>query len=397
MKKILIACFFAILMLLIPFTVVGQTSNISTVKNVSNLGVEIPEFYLTKEQLKEMDEFINDNFEGEDKVLAESIRDYIITPDGKVDISKLADALVEYTYQPIPQEELDLVQTKEQLEKLIELFWVLDAFGSLVFLITSFVANRLGWLYTLINDGYDLFNKGIQLTIRILDESIDLVLSFVEAVNLMLTMPQVFSDMMEKLFNQQFNEFLNIVGNFINNFASDFVVLIADLIVVFTFIPEAFNYLKYQLKPFFEWILGAHWKDKIRVQGTVLKNLIPVSGATITCRGTTDTTDSRGVFDFDVAVDPSEDSFPPNEYYGVHNCQITVEKDGKILRQSKDILSYVFSGGTIYWWFIIIKERSKVADFTNVLMANFNNFLEWIHMFIHNIFRQISRINILSI
>lgn len=397
MKKILIACFFAILMLLVPFTAVGQTSNISTVKNVSNLGVEIPEFYLTKEQLKEIDEFINDNFEGEDKVLAESIRDYIITPDGKVDISKLADALVEYTYQPIPQEELDLVQTKEQLEKLIELFWVLDAFGSLVFLITSFVANRLGWLYTLINNGYDLFNKGIQLTIRILDESIDLVLSFVEAVNLMLTMPQVFSDMMEKLFNQQFNEFLNIVGNFINNFVNDFIVLVADLIVVFAFIPEVFNYLKDQLAPFFEWILGAHWKDKIRVQGIVLKNFIPVSGATITCRGTTDTTDSRGVFDFDVVVDPSEDSFPPNEYYGVHNCQITVEKDGKILRQSKDILSYVFSGGTIYWWFIIIKERSKVANFTNVLMANFNNFLEWIHMFIHNIFRQISRINILSI
>jgi hypothetical protein len=397
MKKVLIACFFAIIMLVVPFTAVGQTSNISTVKNVDNLGVEIPEFYLTKEQLKKIDDFIDDNFEGEDKALAESIRDYIITPDGKVDIAKLADALVEYAYQPIPQEELDLVQTKEQLEKLIELFWVLDAFGSLVFLITSFVANRLGWLYTLINDGYDLFNKGIQLTIRILDESIDLVISFVEAVNLMLTIPQVFSDMMEKLFNQQFNEFLNIVGNFINNFVNDFIVLVADLIVIFAFIPEVFNYLKYQLAPFFEWILGAHWKDKIRIQGIVLKNFIPVSGAMITCRGTTDTTDSRGIFDFDVVVDPSEDSFPPNEYYGAHNCQITVEKDGEVLRQTSSILSYVFSSGAIIWPFIIIKVRSKVADFTNVFMAKFNNFLEWIHMFIHNIFRQISRIDILSI
>lgn len=397
MKKVLIACFFAIIMLVVPFTAVSQTSNISTVKNVDNLGVEIPEFYLTKEQLGAIDDFIDDNFEGEDKVLAESIRDHIITSDGKVDIAKLADALVEYTYQPIPQEELDLVHTKEQLQQLIELFWVLDAFGSLVFLITSFVANRLGWLYTLINDGYNLFNKGIQLTILILDESIDLVLSFVEAVNLMLTIPQVFSDMMEKLFNQQFNEFVNIIGNFINNFANDFIVLVADLIVVFAFIPEVFNYLKYQLAPFFEWTLGAHWKDKIRVQGIVLKNFIPVSGATITCRGTTDTTDSRGVFDFDVVVDPSEDSFPPNEYYGAHNCQITVEKDGEVLRQTSITLSYVFSGGTLIWPFIIIKGISKVADFTNVLRAKFNNFLELLHMFIQNIFRQISRINILSI
>lgn len=398
MKKVLIACFFAIIMLVVPFTAVGQTSNISTVKNVDNLGVEIPEFYLTKEQLKKIDDFIDDNFEGGDKVLAESIRDYIITPDGKVDIAKLANALVEYTYQPIPQAELNLVQTKEQLEKLIELFWVLDAFGSLVLLITSFVANRLGWLYTLINDGYDLFNKGIQLTIRILDESIDLVLSFVEAVNLMLTIPQVFSNMMEKLFNQQFNEFLNIVGNFINNFVNDFIVLVADLIVVFTFIPEVFNYLKYQLAPFFEWILGAHWKDKIRIQGIVLKNfIIPVSGATITCRGTTDTTDSRGVFDFDVVVDPSEDSFPPNEYYGAHNCQITVEKDGEVLRQTPGILSYVFSAGAITWPFIIIKGRSKVADFTNVLMEKFNNFLTWMQHIFPNFFRLINRISTLSI
>ena len=92
MKKVLIACFFAIIMLAVPFTAVGQTSNISIVKNVDNLGVEIPEFYLTKEQLKKIDDFIDDNFEGEDKVLAESIRDYIITPDGKVDITKLANA-----------------------------------------------------------------------------------------------------------------------------------------------------------------------------------------------------------------------------------------------------------------------------------------------------------------
>ena len=218
MKKVLIACFFAIIMLVVPFTVVGQTSNISTVKNADNLGVEIPEFYLTKEQLKKIDDFIDDNFEGEDKVLAENIRDYIITPDGKVDIAKLADALVEYAYQPIPQEELDLVQTKEQLEKLIELFWVLDLFGGLVLLITSIVSNRLGWLYTLINNGYELFSEGIQLTIRIINESIDVVLDFVKAVNLILTIPQVFSDMMEKLFNQEFDQFLTIIGNFINNF-----------------------------------------------------------------------------------------------------------------------------------------------------------------------------------
>ncbi len=398
MKKVFIACFFTIIMLLVPITSVAKTSNIPKIKNLYNATLSTPEIYLTKNQLREINKFINYNFKGEDKTQAENIRDYIIDSKSlKVDIAKLANALLEYSYQPIPQEELDLVKTKEQLEQLIELFWVLDLFGALVFLITSMVANRLGWLYTLINDGYDLFSKGIQLTIRIIDESIDLVLDFVDAVNLILTIPQVFSDMMEKLFNQNFNEFLNIFENFINNFVTDFSNLILSLIDVFLFIPEIWNFLKYQLAPFFEWILGAHWKDDIHVYGIILKNLMPLKEADVKCRGKTGKTNQYGVFDFDIDVIPSEDSFPPNEYYGMHNCKITVEKDGKILSETLDILSYAFSGGTITWPIFIRTPRAKTVGFGTLFLERFYNFLQRFYILIPNFLKQSNRIDILLI
>ena len=398
MKKVVIACFFAILMLMVPISSVANAPDVSKLKNVCNSPLITPEIYITKSQLKEINRFIDENFEGEDKTKAEDIRDFIIDSETlKVDIVNLANALVEHGYKPIPQSELDLVETKQQLQELIDLFWVLDLFGSLVFLITSIVANRLGWLYTMINNGYDLFSEGIQLTIKILDQSIDLVLDFVNAVNLILTIPQVFSDMMDKLFSQKFDEFLTIVGNFINNFVNDFSALIFSLIDVFLFIPNIWNYLKNDLAPFIGWILGAHWKDDIQVQGIILKNFFPLKNANVTCRGKSTVTDSRGVFNLDIDVIPSEDSFPPNEYFGLHNCKITVEKDGTVLKETSDILSYVFSGGGISWPILIRTPRSKTASFGNLIIDRIYSFLFRFYQLMPNFFKIRDRIDILLI
>jgi hypothetical protein len=259
------------------------------------------------------------------------------------------------------------------------------------------VANRLGWLYTMINDGYDLFSEGIQLTIRILDQTLDLILDFVNAVNLILTIPQVFSDMMDKLFSQKFDEFLTIVGNFINNFVNDFSALIISLIDVFLFIPEIWNYLKYDIAPFIGWILGAHWKDNIEVQGLILKNFFPLKNANITCRGESTTTDSRGVFSFKVDVNPSDDSFPPNEYFGLHNCKIIVEKDGRVIKETSDILSYVFSGGGITWPILIRTSRTKIAGFGNLILERIYTFLYRLYLLMPNFFKIRDRIDILLI
>jgi hypothetical protein len=396
MKKIVIAIFFAILMLLVPISSVASAPDVTKLKNVYNAPLSTPEIYITQSQLNLINKFIDENFEGEDKTRAEDIRDFIIeTNTLKVDITNLAGALVEHGYQPIPQSELDLVETKAQLQELIELFWVLDLFGSLVFLITSTVANRLGWLYTMINDGYDLFSDGVQLAIRILDQSLELVLDFVNAVNLILTIPQVFSDMMDKLFSEEFDEFLAIVGDFINNFVNDFSALIFSLIDVFLFIPEIWGYLKNDIAPFIGWILGAHWKDDIQVQGLILKNFLPLRNANITCRGESTMTDSRGVFSLKVNVNPSDDSFPPNEYFGLHNCKITVEKDGTVIKETSDILSYVFSGGGITWPILIRTPRLKTVGLGNLIVERIYSFLYRLYLLMPNFFKIKDRIDIL--
>jgi hypothetical protein len=398
MKKIIVACFLAIIMLMVPITSVANAPDVVKLSNVYNASLQIPEIYITEGQLRQINKFIDENFEGEDKTKAKNIRDYIIdTENLKVDIAKLADSLVEHGYKPIPESELNLVETKEQLQELIDLFWVLDLFGSFVFLITSIVSNRLGWLYSLINRGYELFSEGVQLTIQILDQSIDVVLDLVNAVNLILTIPQVFSDMMDKLFNQEFDEFLNIVGNFINEFINDFSALIFSLIDVFLFIPDVWGYLKNKIVPFIDWVIGAHWKDNIEVKGIILKNFLPLNNANVTCRDRSTKTDFRGIFNINVIVDPSEDSFPPNEYYGLHNCKITVEKDGTVMKETSDILSYVFSGGGISWPILIRTPRSKTAGFGNLIIERIYNFLYRFYLQLPNFFKLRDRIDILLI
>ena len=67
----------------------------------------------------------------------------------------------------------------------------------------------------------------------------------------------------------------------------------------------------------------------------------------------------------------SEVSLPPNSYYGIHKCVITAEKDD-ITKSSPDELSYVFSGGSIFWTFILLDDESKSRKYENFFQNLFN-------------------------
>ena len=58
MKKVFIACFFTILMLLVPVTSVAKTPDIPRIKNFYNTFFDTPEIHLTKNQLREINDFI---------------------------------------------------------------------------------------------------------------------------------------------------------------------------------------------------------------------------------------------------------------------------------------------------------------------------------------------------
>ncbi len=87
---------------------------------------------------------------------------------------------------------------------------------------------------------------------------------------------------------------------------------------------------------------------------------------------------------------PDEDSFPEFEYYGMHNCQITVSKDGEVLKQTPTILSYAFSGGEINWPFIIPKAKNIDISFRTILIERLNSMMERFHAFFPYFFRNIN-------
>ena len=110
MKKVIIACFFSILMLMVPITTASQTANISSTKNTNTENLSNPEFYLLLEQYVALVTYVETNYVGADKDQAYSILNDIIGSNLRVDAIELADAWEEYSYHPIPQEELDEIE-----------------------------------------------------------------------------------------------------------------------------------------------------------------------------------------------------------------------------------------------------------------------------------------------
>ena len=110
---------------------------------------------------------------------------------------------------------------------------------------------------------------------------------------------------------------------------------------------------------FLTWFSEEHWKYPIHVYGRVLQGVEGLADVTVTCRNSFIKTNEEGYFDFYMNLTPDDDSIPPGEWFGMHKCIITVEKDG-ITKESPAVLSYVFSDGGIYWLFIFTgKSRAQ--------------------------------------
>lgn len=380
-------------MLMVPITSAFQTANIPKTKTVNLEDFEEPEIYLDPLSYFYVQNYIEKNFEGEEKTQAYSIFNNIVDSDGKVDFIALSEAWEEYAYKPIPQEELNEIEPGDltALQALVLLHWALNAFGDLIFLITYIIQDRLGWLHYVINGGYALCVDGVFLAIEIVTDSYDLLLALVDAVNLMLTVPQKFSQMINYLFNKQFDEFLTLLGEFTEDFLVIFGQFLEDLLDWIENVPDVIDYLK-DLVNYVGYILLKPWTHKVVITGNVKVNFKPVQGALVYCKDQIVTTDSHGDFYIEIAPkDNWTDSFPANSFYGFHNFQITVEKDGKILKQSRPALSYACSAGSINWPIFLLKGKSKVVSLNYNLMKKSANLLESLY-----IPTQISKIDIQS-
>ena len=150
------------------------------------------------------------------------------------------------------------------------------------------------------------------------------------------------------------------------------------------------DYLK-DIAGYFLWIKSEPWTHQILITGFVRKNLLfPIKGATVTCRGQTTKTNEKGEYSFYIDPMPDNTSIPPNVYYGLHNCKITIEKDGEILKESNTLLSYVFTLGYLYFPCLVFGGRSKSESYNYNIMERFSNMFARIQILAEFFFEKIS-------
>lgn len=374
------------IMLMLPVASVAQTQNIKNIHKIS-ADNDLPKIYITAKEREELNQYIENNFDDELKNKAIDIVNEIISKDLEVNLVALADALELYGYQPIPQEKLTFDITRDELDQLLGEYWgVVDGvftknlFGDLINKIIDLIRDRLGWMYQLFTDGISLFKEGVLLIIDFIQLPIAVIVAFIAVVNQILAVPQLLANLIKLLFSLKFSEFINTILDFLHEFGQDLASMIEAVKQLLSGLIELVDYLS-EIQAFITWLADEPWKDPILVTGTVKKNMIPLANATITCRGQTTSTDGNGRFSFYVDSTPANDSIPPGQWYGMHNCVITVSKNGEVLKESPKLLSYAFSGGKINWVFLVWKSRSN----NHVFHSKIEQILEKIQVFISSL------------
>jgi hypothetical protein len=254
---------------------------------------------------------------------------------------------------------IELYKNKETLDPLNELYdYILEL-----------IIERLGWLNDLfeitseiIDDARDLWND------RTIPKDVRNEINNI--INKMNELEYLLSLLAEGKYFRFFREWSPLV------FINDTIAIVEslsqisnDLGILFGDIRDFIN----DVSDFISWLRGEPWKDQIYVYGRVMKDIINgASNVTISCINTTTQTDENGNFSMFISPSPSEVSFPPNSYYGIHKCVINAEKDD-ITKSSPDELSYVFSGGSIFWTFILSDDDSTSRKYENLFQNLFND------------------------
>ena len=392
MKKILTACIMAAILMLVPVTVNAVTIDVEKNPILNNYNTDEPQMFITEEEYNGVVVYIEGKFEGEEKVEANNILDSITSFDVEysiynVDAEALVEAIEDYSYfHIIPESVIDATTSNPELLNLINQYWTFTdyPFANLIDKIVDLVKGRLGWIYQLFYQGGTLFIQGVTLAKQFIGniQTLEFAKIITKVVNLLVSIPILyFSQSIQTLFNLDINGFITTISEFTGAFTTE----LSDLVVLATAILEQLGeyfiplsiYVE-DIGDFVNWVISEPWKEIITVKGNVINLLLAAyPNAVVSCREGSDVTDSQGNFEFIVnTTDNSEDSVPPNNYYGLHLCVITVSKNGEVLKQTPTLLSYVCSGGTIEWPFIVQKIKSKDTSYLTNFIENFNLLLQ---------------------
>lgn len=343
MKKMMIASFFTALVLILPLTSISGAENI-----VKSDGEDISELKILVEsvQINTLKDFINSIEDDDVRQEARDVLNYIITKGGEVSLQALSEMLEEYNYEGFVGNSEDITPVQQLLDMIIQM-----------------IQERLGWVMDFVNQVSTLVND---VTMLINDASIPgEIIAKLQSLKDKLTW---LKDLAVLLMECQFWEIIAkwVLRIQIIQGIMDVVKEIQGLIAIIGGVVSDVTKFIGDIEDFTQWFNSEPWKADVRVYGQVLQDSAGVSDVDITCRGVTCQTDSEGNFDFLVPVNnQSNISIPPNQWYGLHSCIITVEKDGEVLFATNELLSYCFSDGQISWTFTIEDEKSKEYCFEN--------------------------------
>jgi hypothetical protein len=410
MRKIILAFFVAILMLLIPVATNAVTVDIEN-KNYTISDEEEPKIFITPEERDTLELFIEDNFDEEEKTEAYGILNDVLSYDSEyelylVDVDPLVQVIEQYSYfKIIDEEDIQNVQNHDELYNLIDTYWSYSdyPFANLINAIVDVIKDRLGWIYDIFNEGKNLFLEGVDLAKQFIKniQNLNLAIGFTLVINLLVSIPILyFSNLLQTLFNLDFQGFIDTITQFTEAFTTELGNLIDWAEALIELLGETFEPLLtfvQDVGDFVDELTSSNppWERDIIIKGKATTLLgEPIIGAEISCRGETTTTGSDGSYEFTVSPDDtSEDSIPPNNWYGLHNCSITIT-DGEKVKQTPKFLSYVASDGTMEWPFIIIRGRSVVRNLLTMIQEIFEIFAQRLQILFPFLFKNLNQLSL---
>jgi len=283
-KKILIAIFFATIMLMLPLSSVAKTTNIN-----NNEGFNIP---LSEEDEKELRFLISIE---EEEVENELNR--ILTDEGSLKIEELEEIYEEY----IETGDSSVIESDSW-------DWILD---------------RLGWIYITLEKVITIYNDAMALYGEITQGS-QVVQNWYQGV---LGFRESWQNFKQNPLN--FNNITNLLTAAINLLYAtiDLIEYVSSQDLI-----DALNSLMADVQDFITFLQNNPWEEPITIYGIVTNVDEPV---TITVFSDTATTNS----DYNLIYTTSDSSLP----WFVHKCEISAEYKDKTITENR----YAFSMGKI--------------------------------------------------
>ncbi|MCD6107940.1 MAG: hypothetical protein J7J89_00455 [Thermoplasmata archaeon] len=327
MKKKIFAII-AVTMLLSITPASGLYVKISSLNRIENIckTTDIRDIKFSEDEIRILEELIQLIKNPREKRDAEELLDKIISQNGTVDINTLKNVFNKST--PV-REDLIMVY-----------------FAVLPNSVFDLIIKRLGWVYDLwvhskiiLSDARVLLNDARTIPKELRADVAQLVFYLKDLKNII----QLWIEAKWWQLFLKLNLFIDLVQD-LQNLVATIQGVISNLqrasSDVIRFGKDIANFAK--------WVTEEHWKDNILVTGKVMKGFIGYPNVEVKCKGYNTTTDEMG--EYSLTYPPEEDMDVP--VWWIHNCQVTAIPPNGTGKSSPPQLSYVFSGGEMYWLFI---------------------------------------------